>query len=64
VGICIEKELVLLWAKVKETVMSAIRRHDGRVYLLWTQTSCLLLVGTTVASLANSIFFYSWAVSN
>jgi len=32
-GICIEKGLGVLWAKVKETVVSAIRRHDGRVYL-------------------------------
>jgi len=28
----LQKRLGLSWAKVKETVVSAIMRHDGRVY--------------------------------
>jgi len=50
----IKKGLGLLCAKVKETVMSTVRRHDGRVYLLRTWPSCLLLVGTTIMSLTTS----------
>jgi len=50
-----KKGLGLLCAKVNETVMSAIGRHDDRVCLLRTRPSCLLLVGMTVVSLTTSL---------